>query len=42
MALPGFQLLQADRTKESGKKKGGVMSVFVKNRGFKVIDDVNH
>ncbi|KAK1890594.1 E3 ubiquitin-protein ligase SopA, partial [Dissostichus eleginoides] len=30
--LDGFHLLRADRTRESGKRKGGVLAVFVNDR----------
>ena len=30
--LDGFKLLCADRTKESGKRKGGGLAVFVNDR----------
>ncbi len=30
VALDGFKLLQADKTRESGKRKGGGLAVFVK------------
>ena len=30
--LNGFQLLRADRTAESGKRKGGGLAVFVNDR----------
>ncbi|KAL3987852.1 KRAB domain-containing zinc finger protein [Sarotherodon galilaeus] len=32
VTLPGFQLLRADRTRESGKRKGGGLAVFVNDR----------
>lgn len=35
VALDGFQLLRADRTMESGKRKGGGLVIFVNNRWCK-------
>ncbi|KAI5095921.1 hypothetical protein C0J45_14351 [Silurus meridionalis] len=35
VALDGFDLLRADRTMESGKRKGGGLAVFVNNRWCK-------
>uniref|UniRef100_A0A669DTM0 Reverse transcriptase domain-containing protein n=1 Tax=Oreochromis niloticus TaxID=8128 RepID=A0A669DTM0_ORENI len=32
VTLPGFQMLRADRTRESGKRKGGGLAVFVNDR----------
>uniref|UniRef100_A0A3P9CG55 Phospholipase A2-like central domain-containing protein n=1 Tax=Maylandia zebra TaxID=106582 RepID=A0A3P9CG55_9CICH len=32
VTLPGFQLLRADRTRDSGKRKGGGLAVFVNDR----------
>uniref|UniRef100_A0A3P9LKD5 Reverse transcriptase domain-containing protein n=1 Tax=Oryzias latipes TaxID=8090 RepID=A0A3P9LKD5_ORYLA len=35
VTVDGFQLMRADRTKESGKRKGGGLAVFVNNRWCK-------